>query len=258
MQYLRVKNLEQYQHYSTRNPPWIKLYRSLLGDYELRQLTAETRYLYIGCLILASECDNRLVSDVKFLSERLGFTVTEEMITSLINSGFLLASSARRALASARKCSSLLSSVEETPLHSLSSLPLSSSKTPYLKSKHHTSKSGATWEAYRQSFQARYGVDPVRNAKTNSQLGQLVDRLGQEEAPAVAAFYCTHDGLLYVRGKHCVDLLLRDAEGLRMEWATGRQVTSGQAALTDRTSTTGAIVKKLIAEEEAKHVDRHT
>lgn len=149
-----------------------------------------------------------------------------------------------------------LSSSSKKPLKSLSSLIPIPRNNPDLKSKNHVSKSSAVWSAYAGGFLSRYGVEPVRNAKTNSQLGKLVDRLGEVEAPGVAAFYCTHDSLLYVRSKHCVDLLLRDAEGLRMEWATGRQVTNGQAQLTDRTSTTGSIVKKLIAEEEAKHVDR--
>ena len=34
MNYLRVKNWEKFQHYKDRTPPWIKLYRDLLNDYE--------------------------------------------------------------------------------------------------------------------------------------------------------------------------------------------------------------------------------
>ena len=36
--YLRVRNFEQFQHYKERNPIWIKLYCSLLDDYEFAQL----------------------------------------------------------------------------------------------------------------------------------------------------------------------------------------------------------------------------
>jgi hypothetical protein len=161
---------------------------------------------------------------------------------------------------SGKRCPSVPDPVPSSPKKALSSfsLPSSSVKTPDLKSTNQAGKSAATWLAYAAAFHSRYGVEPVRNAKTNSCLCQLVDRLGLE-APNVAAFYCSHDAQLYVRGKHCVDLLVRDAEGLRMEWVTGRQVTSGQAALLDRTSTTGAIVKKLIAEAEETHdVDRHS
>lgn len=254
MQYLRIKNYEQYQHYKDRNPPWIKLYRCIMNDYDLRSVPVTSRLAYVYLLIVASETDNRIPNDHKFLSARFGFDVNELTINPLIDSGFLLASGARRLLACHATSSSLLSSSEESDLNSLKS----SLKSPDLKSKDHSSKSSAIWLAYSHAFKKRYGIEPVRNAKTNSLLVKLFERLGADESPAVAAFYCTHDSLLYVRGKHCVDLLLRDAEGLRMEWATGRQVTNGQAVMTDRTSTTGNIVKKLIAEEEAKHVDRIT
>ena len=267
MQYLRVKNFDKYQHYKDRNPPWVKLYRCILNDYEFCQLPIPSRLVYVFCIILASESDNRIPHDYRFLSGRCAMEVNEVVLTPLIQSGFLLACGARRLLASCKRfatSSSLLSSSEEPlnpdlkTLHSPDLNP-KSLKTPDLKikSKDRSPKSAATWSAYCAAFLSRYGTEPVRNAKTNSCLSRLVDRLGTE-APGVAAFYCTHDGLLYVRSKHCVDLLLRDAEGLRMEWVTGRQVTNGQAVMTDRTSTTGAIVKKLIAEEEAKHVDRLT
>lgn len=86
-----------------------------------------------------------------------------------------------------------------------------------------------TWEAYALAYQVRYGTQPVRNAKVNGQLSQLVKRLGAEESPLVAAFYLTHNKPLYVSSRHATDLLLRDAEGLRTEWATGIKATTGEA-----------------------------
>ncbi|EGQ60388.1 Replication protein 15 [Acidithiobacillus sp. GGI-221] len=86
----------------------------------------------------------------------------------------------------------------------------------------------ATWEAYSQAYQKRYGTEPVRNQKVNGQLSNLVKRLGQDEAPAVAAFFVNHNGLFYVRGMHQVDLLLRDAEKLRTEWVTRQQPVNRQ------------------------------
>lgn len=82
-------------------------------------------------------------------------------------------------------------------------------------------RSLATWESYRSAYRTRYGVDPVRNRKTNSLLCQVVDKLGEEEAPKVAKFYLTRNKPSYVSSKHAPDLLSRDAEGLRTEWATG-------------------------------------
>lgn len=87
-------------------------------------------------------------------------------------------------------------------------------------------KSRATWEAYAGAYQQRYGVEPVRNQKTNVHLCQLVDRLGAEEAPAVAAFYLSHNLPFYVRARHPTNLLVQDAEGLRTQWATGVKATT--------------------------------
>jgi len=62
----------------------------------------------------------------------------------------------------------------------------------------------------------------------NGQLANLVSRLGQE-APAVASFYLTHNRPIYVSARHAVDLLLRDCEGLRTQWATGIKATHLEA-----------------------------
>jgi hypothetical protein len=94
----------------------------------------------------------------------------------------------------------------------------------------------------------RYTVGPVRNKKVNAQLSQMVERLGAEEAPPVAAFYLTHRNQLYVNAKHCVDLMLRDCERLRTEWITGQQGTRTQAAMADRTQTNANVFGSLIAE----------
>jgi len=90
------------------------------------------------------------------------------------------------------------------------------------------SKSAATSAAFAGAFLERYGTEPVRNAKVNAQLALLVQRLGADEAPKVAAFFVRQDGF-YAERCHPVDLLLKDAESLRTKWATGRDVGSGPA-----------------------------
>lgn len=107
---------------------------------------------------------------------------------------------------------------------------------------------GATWIAYCDAYAMRYGVEPVRNASVNGQLASLVKRLGVTEAPKVAAFYVSHSGALYVRAKHPVNLLLRDCEGLRTEWATGRTVTEAEARQSDRKQNNLSVAQTLIAE----------
>lgn len=89
-------------------------------------------------------------------------------------------------------------------------------------------KSAETWDAYSKAYQNRYLVEPARNQKTNSLLCQLVDRLGASEAPAVAAFYLTHNSPLYVRCRHPPNMLVNDAEGLRTQWLTGKKSTTSE------------------------------
>lgn len=104
------------------------------------------------------------------------------------------------------------------------------------------------WNAYRAAYHDRYGVDPVRNAKTNALLAQLVARVGALDAAPVAAYFVKHPLAFYVQRGHAVDLLLRDCEKLRTEWITKRQVTATQAQQDDRTATTGNAAKELIEE----------
>jgi hypothetical protein len=121
--------------------------------------------------------------------------------------------------------------------------------------------SSEAWKAYAEAYQSRYGATPVRNATVNGQLAQMVQRLGGDEAPAVAAFFLTHQNGLYVSAMHPVNLLLRDCEKLRTEWATNRQITRSQAQMADRTQTNanafGALIAEAKAREESGHHDQH-
>ncbi len=70
-------------------------------------------------------------------------------------------------------------------------------------------------------------------------LARFLERIPVAEAPSIAAFYVRSNRGLYASAKHCVDLLLRDAEALRTEWATGQHGTDTEARQTDRTAANG-------------------
>lgn len=90
--------------------------------------------------------------------------------------------------------------------------------------------SGAqTWRAYKAAYQEKYQEPPSWNAKVAGQLKSFVSRIPASEAPEVAAFYLSHNDRFYVQSMHPVGLLLRDAEKLRTEWATGQRMTSAKA-----------------------------
>lgn len=119
-----------------------------------------------------------------------------------------------------------------------------------------SSPSAAAWTAYAAAYGLRYGVNPVRNARVNAQLSQLVARLGTDAAGHIAAWYVGHNGALYVRGKHPVGLLVRDCEGLHTEWARGAQVTETDARLVDRKQTSLNTWAPLLREAEEAEAAR--
>ena len=79
----------------------------------------------------------------------------------------------------------------------------------------------ATWAAYASAYRDRHGVAPVRNAKVNSNVRQIVQRLGHGEAPLVAAWFLTVNERYVVQNMHDLGALLAKCEAYRTQWATG-------------------------------------
>jgi len=88
MEYLKVKNWEQYQHYKQRNPPWIKLYHSLLDDYNYSCLPDASKLLYVSILLLASRTNNKIPNDLEWIQRKAMLTNIPD-IEPLFTHGFL-------------------------------------------------------------------------------------------------------------------------------------------------------------------------
>lgn len=113
------------------------------------------------------------------------------------------------------------------------------------------------WAMYKQAYMLRYGVEPVRNAKVNSQVRSLVQRLG-EEAGMVAEFYVTNVGEKFVVQKtHDLGLLLASAESYRTQWATGRAMTNTRAQQIDSTQANASAADEAIAMLRARQQGAH-
>jgi hypothetical protein len=93
----------------------------------------------------------------------------------------------------------------------------------------------ATWVAYATAYRERHGVAPVRNAKVNANVKQLVQRLGHTEAPAVAGWFLTVNERYVVQNMHDLGALLAKCEAYRTQWFTGRQMTATSAQQQDQT-----------------------
>lgn len=89
MIYLQVKNWRAHQHYKDRSPPWIKLHRSLLDDYDFSCLQDASKLLLVLIWVLASQSDGRIPDDPKYLQKKLGLG-KEPDTKPLIDGGFLI------------------------------------------------------------------------------------------------------------------------------------------------------------------------
>jgi hypothetical protein len=55
MMMMRIKNWEKYQHFKNRRPPWIKLYRELLDDYDISLISDRSFRVLVNLWLMASE-----------------------------------------------------------------------------------------------------------------------------------------------------------------------------------------------------------
>ena len=75
---IRIKDWRQFQHYTDRNPPWIKLHHVLLDDREWFELDGDASKVLIMCWLIASENDGNLpnLTDLAFR-----FRMTEKRVS---------------------------------------------------------------------------------------------------------------------------------------------------------------------------------
>jgi hypothetical protein len=72
--YFRMKNLDKFQHYKYRGPLWMKLYQSILDDYEFTQLPDPDKAHLILLWLLASRRGNKLPFDVAWIQQHISAT----------------------------------------------------------------------------------------------------------------------------------------------------------------------------------------
>lgn len=89
MQFFQVKNFDKFQHYKERNPPWIKVHRSIFDDYEFECLHDASKLHLMLIWVLASQCDNKIPADPEWLKRKLGVNGKIDL-KPLIDKGFLV------------------------------------------------------------------------------------------------------------------------------------------------------------------------
>lgn len=106
----------------------------------------------------------------------------------------------------------------------------------------------AIWCAYKESFNARYKTEPVRNAAVNSKVSQIAKRLGQDGIEVVK-FFLTHNDSYYLKQVHAIGACLKDAEALHTQWSRGRAITGADVRAFEKNSEYQAQWERLGKEE---------
>jgi len=88
MEFFRVTNWDQYQHYKDRDPTWIKLYARLLDDYAFATLPDNTKWHLIGIFLLASKQGNRIPGDPRWVRKKIAAR-TRVDLDALLAAGFI-------------------------------------------------------------------------------------------------------------------------------------------------------------------------
>ena len=86
--YFRVVNLDRFQHYKRRAPPWIKLHSSILENYEFGRLQDASKMHLIAIWLLASRTDNTIPWDNTWVGQRINAT-TKVNLEELQAAGFI-------------------------------------------------------------------------------------------------------------------------------------------------------------------------
>lgn len=239
---LRPKNWSDFQHYKNRSPPWVRLHKRLLDDRVFQRLPVASRALAPMLWLLASESEDLETGQFDGSVEELAFRLRlpekeiEAAVKPLIQHGFFevvqdasnaLATCLQRAVPEERRDRGDTETETDSETEK-------SQKVVARKPAQPTTAGSVAWSGYADAYQLRYSEPPVRNKKANSLMKQLVERLGSDEAPLVAAFYVSHNSQFYVSRGHAVEHLVKDAEKLRTEWVTGRTMTTTIARQTDQ------------------------
>ena len=94
-----------------------------------------------------------------------------------------------------------------------------------------------TWQAYKNAYLAKYGVEPVRSKKIFGQIKNFVDTVGQDNAPKIVDFYVLNcNNSWYIQKGHDIGTLLTNVQAISRDWQRGMVTTSIDAKQAESSS----------------------
>lgn len=97
------------------------------------------------------------------------------------------------------------------------------------KKKGELSDGARIWHSFAACYNDRYGVDPLRNVKVNSQCSQIAKQVGVERGVQLVAYYLTRSDMMYVKSSHPIGLCLLDLQKLATQSETNTMVSHKDA-----------------------------
>jgi hypothetical protein len=91
MDYIEICEWDRFQHYKHRNPPWVKLYSSVLDDDDFDCMPDASKLLFFCLLPFASRRNNRVRLDLAWLQKKLPINskLTQKTLQPLIDAKFI-------------------------------------------------------------------------------------------------------------------------------------------------------------------------
>lgn len=85
----RIRNWNDYQHYKSRAPIWVKLYFSTLSSQDWVASDDATRVLAIACILIASRHNGEIPNDPLYV-QRIAYLNKKPDFAPLVRTGFLV------------------------------------------------------------------------------------------------------------------------------------------------------------------------
>lgn len=130
--------------------------------------------------------------------------------------------------------------------------PVTELVTEVLDSKPEKQKTAGAliFEAYQDAYVQRYGLEPLRNAKTNSICAQIAKQLPLDEARALMHFFVQQNVAFYLQRGHAIQLALADLQALRTNMLQNKAMSAREAFLADKQQAQKNVLDDYLANRE--------
>lgn len=106
------------------------------------------------------------------------------------------------------------------------------------------------FDAYRQAYERRYGVGPIRNGKVNSICSTIVQQVGIDEGKALMHFYLQQNVSWYLQKSHAIEYALKDLQALRTNMLNNKAMSSREAQQADKQQAQQNVLDDYLANRE--------